>query len=258
MVALNGARQKGVTAAALEFATTNYHALGVNALFYYNFNETNNQSTILDSSGNNINATVSGGCNLSNSYCRLSDSPGNGGFSFTTINGTQSASALLPTNLPPVSQFSVSVWVKPTNFNTQYQEIISVPTTVGNGRLIYVDLRNDNGYYAHIDYPSNGYTCGADTVGGMQAGQWQNITFSFNGSSYTAYINGKSIALQSPASGCIPGSPSGTIYIGGGGGPGNSFNGSIDDLAVYTQSLSINEVQHLYALGAAKHGIALK
>ena len=35
LVALNGARQKGVQAAALEFATTNYHALGANAVVYY-------------------------------------------------------------------------------------------------------------------------------------------------------------------------------------------------------------------------------
>ncbi|MDE1967181.1 MAG: type II secretion system protein, partial [Patescibacteria group bacterium] len=54
LVALNGARQKAVQGASLEFAATNYHALGAYAIAMYNFDEGGTVAP-LDSSGNNLN-----------------------------------------------------------------------------------------------------------------------------------------------------------------------------------------------------------
>ena len=261
LVALNGARQKGVTAAALEFATTNYHALGVNALVNYNFDETG--STIIDYSGNNINATVQGNCSSdsSNPNCRKADTPNGSGLSLTLSGNNEYASAAsLPANLSPITQFTASVWIKPTTFPGQgaYETVFQLSGPFRT-RLVYLDLRNNGN--AYINYFSS-QECGVETVGGLQLGQWQNITFTdtySNINSPTIYINGKIVTLQnlSPSSGSCGGvdSPS-SLNIGNG--AGGMFNGSIDNLQIFTQSLTSMDVYKLYALGAAKHGIALK
>ncbi len=80
LIAVNGARQKGIVGAAVQFADTNYHALGSDALAIYNFNGSNASA---DASINGYNLTCSG-------MSANSDTPAGS-------SGNMSRRALLPT-----------------------------------------------------------------------------------------------------------------------------------------------------------------
>ena len=256
LVALNGARQKGVIGGGLTFSSYNSHYLGVNTLVSYNFDESTNQTTVLDSSGNNVSLTVNAACvsDATNPFCRKSDTPTGAGRSLT-LNGSESAQGNISQVFPSMTQFTVSAWIKPSSFAPAYQSVFQL-TGNSSGRLVYIDLRNSGD--AHLDYFSGGLYCSADTVGGLLAGQWQNLTFSYNGSSVKAYINGKQATLHNIANtGCVVSDyPAGAIQVGNG--PGGFFTGSIDDVTVYTQALSDAEVGSIYAEGSAAHNVALK
>jgi len=253
LVAVQGARDKGVIAGGLQFATYNYHYLGVNALVSYNFNEASGNA--LDSSVNSFNATLTN-CG-SSPFCRSSATPTGSGNALILDGSTQFAaySTTNPMTASNVTQMTVSVWVKSAVMNTLggFFPVIAVTSDTSNpigNRNMYIDIR----------YPNNSLwvetlgSCGSTIPGVNQAGKWQNITYSLNGTVGTVYVNGKQVGTLN---GCTTLSfqPK-SVFMGTG--TGGFFNGSIDDVSVYTQALSDADVQEIYALGATKHGLAVK
>jgi hypothetical protein len=89
----------------------------------------------------------------------------------------------------------------------------------------------------------------------MGDGLWHNFTWTSTGSSEQFYVDGKPDATYSYNR---SNSPSCISYLSHDSNVGDYFNGSIDDFVIYGQSLSYLQIQTLYALGAAKHGIAIK
>jgi prepilin-type N-terminal cleavage/methylation domain-containing protein len=253
LVALNGARQKGVIGAALVFTTTNYHALGVNSIFSYNFNETSNQSVLLDSSGNGANASL-----VNCSACRSVDSPTGSGFSLvlSRASGQYAQVPTLPPSLPRITDFTVSVWIKPLDA-TNYHSVFELQG-VSDPRLLYMDLRDPG--IAHLDYLSSGSYCSLESPA-ITLGQWQNFTWSYNSSNntITGYVNGKRFASANGGACPVPDYPLSTVGANAlmiGNGPGGLFDGSIDDLAIYTQTLSDAEIHEIYAEGLPSHPLA--
>jgi hypothetical protein len=98
--------------------------------------------------------------------------------------------------------------------------------------------------------------CSVNYPGSIRDGVWQNITFSMNNGIGVVYVNGKQIGTLS---GCVSSFTPTNIYIASSDQSGDDFwVGYIDDVYIYTQSLSLNQVQQLYALGAAKHGLTVR
>lgn len=86
--------------------------------------------------------------------------------------------------------------------------------------------------------------------------KWANVAVTVNGTSVTFYING-TVAQTGIIS--IPSIQVGQLEIGCTNNPtGRCFVGGIDDVRIYSQAITAQDVYKLYALGAAKHGIALK
>jgi len=233
LVALNGARQKGVQAAAFEFATTNYHALGANAVVYYQFNE-GTGSSIADISGNNLAGTLVGSPLWVPSYTS--------GTALQFINSSQYVT--IPLMVLPAAT-TISVWLKTTS--TAQMPIFTNRICSG---VTYFGISGAKGFM----YESFVGSTQSNTR--LNDGLWHNFTWTSTGSSEKFYIDGKPDVTYSYNR---SNSPLCTSYLGGNdSNTGEYFNGSIDDFVIYRQSLSYTQVQNLYALGAAKHGIALK
>ena len=266
IAALGSAKQRATVGSAVQFAATNYHALGANMLFSYNFDESGNQTTLFDSSGNNANLTLTG-CG-SSPYCRSTDAPLIG--QSIILNGTSQYASLssLSASLPKISQFTISFWIKPVS--VAGGTVFSLPGSLTGGeRLVYFDLRSSGD--GHFDFLSGSGYCSADVPSGtILTGQWQNVTFSFNqtGNAMSYYINGKPVTFSNNVG--VPGNcPSGTLYPDNpgptagnplqiGNGANGFYNGLVDNLQLYTQSLTDAQIKEIYALGAAKHGITLR
>jgi prepilin-type N-terminal cleavage/methylation domain-containing protein len=251
LVALNGARTKGVQAAALEFADTNYHAFGADAFLMYNFNS-DQSNTVIDSSGNGFNASISG------TGAWSPNTPSRSGKSFS-FDGTTTLSFKVSASLYPYitcsagtygclqgNSFTVSVWVDPSSNGAYYI--------------------SDGGYLVRIGYTLGKIVYGPTYLYGSYAYQmplnaWTLLTYSYttdinNIGSFTLYINGNPV--QSSLYTIDFSNQSNKYTIGSNGGSSTKFIGLMDDVMIYTHSLSAAQVQQLYAQGAAEHGISLK
>ena len=117
-----------------------------------------------------------------------------------------------------------------------------------------MDFRLNNTLYAESSNAS-GNGCTISISNGIQINQWQQITFSVNGSNATIYVNGKSAGTGTSCNG-LPFYPEsilvGTINTSG----SSQFNGLIDDVQIFTQALTLEQVQRLYAEGRGTHPLA--
>ena len=147
------------------------------------------------------------------------------------------------------SSFTISVWIKPTTTPTAYSGILCNGNAGadGTGCLFYTE---SNGKISFIGTTSNGswtdlglLLFGDAPIGGV----WTNYVIVKNGSTLQAYTNG---SLTKSASCSAGGFVSvNTLEIGGAGGNpilANSFNGSIDQVRIFSRALRPYEVEALY------------
>jgi hypothetical protein len=151
---------------------------------------------------------------------------------------------------------TISVWVNPSVAVNSIQRVItSVNQGAYNSSTAVSIAFKQSGNLSIADGSSCSYN---DISGVLKIGVWQNITLSINGSIVKEYVNGSQVG---PTLSCTPitSFTPNVIAIGSQDGGNNFvFTGSIDDLYIYTQSLSLNQVQQIYAMGAAKHGLTVR
>jgi hypothetical protein len=266
LVALNGARQKASIGAALSFADTNYHALGVGAIAIYHFDEPSGNA--LDSSGNNYTVRIDG------TVSRSTDTPNSSGTSLA-LNGANNA---VINNMSPsllaLSSHTLSVWVKPTQ-SSATAVVVSAGCLSSDGciNLFFTGpVSNGFSYIYYGPRHTSQYVFSATTVA---LNQWVNITYSYKAcpdnqsdGCYSLYVNGNlvnsvtsvSAYTYAPVPSGLSNLVIGASYTGTYASPTYSSDliGSIDDFALYNQSLTSAQVHEIYAMGAAKHGLAVK
>jgi len=247
LAALNGAKQKAATGAGLQFADHNFQNFGSSALGYWNFNNCVG-STCPDFSVYNNNLILQSTASIT-----TTNSP--------TING--SSLSLDGTNGYAQATFTNNITVPSTSYTVSVWEQLTGPLHGANGYVLLIGFGAQR--YLNIQINADG-TIGYGDIGwgGMAVssnanlvsdGRWHQITYSYNGSNYNLYVDGK--LIESPAQSTSGAIQLGSLYVG-------QFSstwymkGYIDDVAMYSSALADSQIKELYALGAAKHGIALK
>jgi len=76
---------------------------------------------------------------------------------------------------------------------------------------------------------------------------WTHIAATYDGSARKIYFNGVEVKSDTP-SGSI-GTSTGDLFIGDYGGHGYTFNGIIDEVAIYNRALSAKEISNHYEMG---------
>ena len=247
--ALSSARQKGIQGAALEFATTNYHAFGANAYLYVDFND----QTASDKAGNyswTPSFTVGG-------------IPGNAAYSPNTPSGSgnslnMSASGPNPNSTLTETLQSTTIGKVPYTFS--FWMYLDAGAT-GGGAFIYSNSTVDSLIKVYISGlnsitvgPGLGATAGANYSVSLPTVQWTQITYSYDGSgNCTLYINGVSLGVKYNSCNNPPLSTTFLTFKNTLG-----ITGLFDDIALYSQPLSAAQIKDLYAVEAPKHGIAVK
>jgi hypothetical protein len=186
-------------------------------------------ATANDSSGNGINAAVSG-ATFSTGY--LSNA--------LHFNGSGNAATF---SSPDTTLLSVAAWVRADGQgNSQFPRIIDTP---GYRLFFRFDNQGSNGFdFATYSTGNGDWFSGANTI---NTGAWFHVAASYDRSSFgnvpALYVNGVRLSpntITSP-SGTQP-AYSGAGYIGNKSGLSRAWSGSIDDLRIYNRILSDAEV----------------
>lgn len=260
LVALISARDKGKTAAAIEFAATNYHAFGADAFALYNFNDApagTSMSTLADTSGNNRNMTCSGSLilNASNPLSVTGNTSG-----LFASGGTCSYLLTTGGSLP---NFALSGWIKIPAIGSG-GTIISIYSPTSRSQLAIVQLNNSDNT---VQCGPSAYASNAKSVTALQVGKWYQVTCSFYQTATTLnadlYINGTKEKSKTFANTSVSWLQTDNVTLNIWDAPypssGQGVDGSagyLDDVAFYTHSLTQSDIEHIYAEGAARHGLA--
>ncbi len=149
------------------------------------------------------------------------------------------------TSLSLITNFTISVWVKPTSVGIN-QQVISkgkngpktqweLKTASNNGDVVF--QRRDAGYV------------GVQSQQQLSAGTWVHLASSYDGSEWRIYWNG---VLDSTATGPGPAETTSRLFIGALDDKGNAkqfWHGLIDDVRIYDRVLTPAEIQVLYNMG---------
>jgi len=253
LAALSGARQKGTTAASLEFDATVYHTTGDQIIGDWEFRDGPAGTTLTDSSGYNNYGTLN---YFGSPVPWVNDTPNGTGYSLY-FNG--SSYVTVPSsidNLMTGNNITISTWVKASgsSFPATYSTILAqqyVPSASVRFALYGLGTGIVAGFFDGSWHTLN-------EVGSFPFGVWTLITTTYDGSTIKLYINGilnNSSSLNQP----LP--TAGTTYgwnIGKKWDSPNYFSGYISEVRIYNEALTAANIYKLYALGAAKHGVALK
>lgn len=258
LASLNAARDKAITGAAIQFAATNYHAFGAEAMAQYFFNDTGTVGSLpptglfTDSSGSGYdlgNCTSAGGVVLS------SDTPngqsGNTSASFLG-NGICTYTFTSAGSLP---QVTMSGWIKFTTIANTTSYIIqlnefSSPQPTG----AYIAVNSQKNARCNMGATFSGAGVVGTSI--FKTGKWYLITCSRDAAGNMAlYVNG---VREGPTNNTavpfawVPAiGDSLTVW-------GDTSVGIIDDVAIYSHALAAGDVYRLFAEGAAKHGLAIR
>ncbi len=189
-------------------------------------------TTASDSSGDNLVATVVGSP-IWNTYGYLQ-----GGL---TLNGSSQyayASNNVAFDLTTGAAMTISAWVLPGSFGTT-----SVYPILAHGTAYELSLAGGTTSKG-VAFTVNGVTVNpsSNQTTLLGNGSWHLITATLSGGAATLYIDGTAVGTATGIN--LPATDTGTLYLGRD--STNYFNGTLDDVRMYSRALAASEVAALY------------
>jgi hypothetical protein len=228
-------------APAANAATYSSTVLQDNPIAYYRLEETSG-TTAADSSAS---GAYPGTYNVDGAYPQL----GQPGIDINSIGLSGAAAASVTAgyypDLNPQGPFSFEVWVRPTS--TPSAQCCPIGnfggwgTGGGYGSGWYV-YQMSGGTFAFIMAPT-----GVWISTGYSLYAWYHLVGTYDGVNASFYVNGNLIGTQ-PATGYLA-NPVNPLGIGQRGDGSQFFDGGLDEVAIYTNALSIGRIQAHYQVG---------
>ena len=204
---------------------------GVSATYYYNSSSTSPQLGLPGIDTNSISFNGGGW---------------SGDFGFVDIPASTLITPLAANNLDSAA-FSQEMWVKVPSQPATWQVPIEVAQSP-HGWNIYVsgaDAGNGAASWFYLNIPSAGVFAGVAPITFLQ---WNHVVVTYNGANALVYVNGVQHGPYA-VSGFVPAIGS-DAHIGSGQGIGwQPLNGSVDEVAFYTNVLTATQVLNHYEVG---------
>ncbi|MBN1506708.1 MAG: discoidin domain-containing protein, partial [Sedimentisphaerales bacterium] len=201
-------------------------------------------TTIIDASGNGHNGTVESGpatwidAQLGYGKALFFDSsnPAKGYVNCGTWNPSSATGRL-----------SVALWVRYEGTNANYQGVVAKrdnwDPAASPPMMWYIECSQGTGAMSLATRDT--YPAGAGTP---PTGQWAHVAFTFDGTTVRSYMNGTEVGSGAFAFGP---KTDAAIFIGCDNGGGyNGFNGAIDDVRIYDNALTPDEVRASMVAGS--------
>jgi len=269
LAALSGARDKGRIVADLLFADNNYHKLGVNVVGRWLFNDAPGATTAADSGMNGYTLTLGSGASIVANTNPVGNGPSlalDGTSNATAYNTTMANGTTLAA--PGATGLTTSMWVRYTNSGATPFTLLKFMS--GGTNLFWERITLTSPptlMLTAVDSGGNGHAVASGGISSMRPNQWYQITVAIlsagANSTATIYVDGTQFGspLTFPASDIIDTTSVqfNKAYVGYViGDPSPFLIGNLDDVAIYSDLLTADQIHNIYALGAAKHGLAVK
>jgi hypothetical protein len=240
------------TAFAVDYPTT---ILADHPSAYYRLEEAAGATTAVDSSINGVGASYNyniegnspslGLPGIDTNSIAFNGGGWSGDFGFVDIPASTLVTPLAPDNASSAA-FSEEMWVKVPSQPVTWQVPVEV-AQYPNGWNIYVsgaDAGNGAASYFYLVMRPNLFT----GVAQIQFLQWSHVVLTFDGTNALMYVNGVQYGPYN-ATGFVPAIGS-DVHIGSGQGVGwQPLNGSVDEVAFYTNVLTPSQVLNHYEVG---------
>jgi len=246
LVSLKGAREKAKIARGLEFSQSVQHALGADAVGIWSFDDCPG-GTANDASGYGNNGTISGAfCTDDTPYKIVGSGQGKHALSFVDDYVSIPMSSSLDFSGKYKITITVGVYRKGDSGGGCCGQI------VGQRDVSGYDLRYDNrdtGAELEFIMGQGGWAGdGSDFGIPLPLNEWHFIAAVADGTNLLLYDNGE---LKDTLSYTGIVGVNGETKIGGAG--DGYFNGLIDEVRIYSQALSLAEIQKHYAEGLKRY-----
>ncbi len=142
-------------------------------------------------------------------------------------------------------QFTQSIWVYPEFADTGFHGVLGYQPTSINERYPSIWIWDQN--RIHAGFGDGTSWNGLSTGSVVTPFDWNHIVTTFDGTDYKVYVNAVEVDSDAGLAGLTP-HPTQQLDIGR---VDNNFEGSIDDVWIYTRALNATEVGLLFNLGAA-------
>lgn len=254
LVSVGNIKERARIVAGLQFSQSVKNGLGGELAGEWSFNETGNGTCVeggpfyddfCDSSGNNNNG---GNFNTSRSVnIEIPQLGQKAGFT-----GTSSSHVLVPNSstLNIINAITIESWVKTNPGETSWGVL---------GKTFAYGLYVRSGYvYFYINGSGPSTITAPDcSDSAFRDNKWHHFAATWEpGSKRRVFIDGKEICSDNPSGGITPSIYN--LYIGRGINAVYSLNGSLDEVRLYSASLSSAQIQQRYAEGAKKRGLLVK
>lgn len=203
---------------------------------------------VLDSSGNNLNGTITG-------LTQTASGKFGKGASFPDSND-KFISIPHNANLDSSANMSWEAWIYPTNVDGNPRPVLSKRQTSSATNNAYAMFIFTGGKMT-IDIAGTGANQRFDTGYVFTTNRWYHVAATFQGSlgsnRLKFYVNGALVSQHQPSATSIPATDaSATFRVGSLVGNTNTFRGTIDELAVYSRVLTPAEITSRFNRGARR------
>ncbi len=245
--------------AALIIQHPNYTGLNNGLVGYWSFNDPDmSGNTAYDRSGNNNNGTLTGANGLPVRTI------GKIGQALSFDGGPTVVNAGSATNLDDLGPITVSAWIFPKSMGGGSLGRIATKANVNAGSWTFIaqgpasncSVTTANLAIAFNKFNTGGtsYSCRTTVDNSITLNTWQHVVATWDGTSGGSgvhiFVNGVETSYQSTTgSGSIGSDNTYDFLIGNRVDGIRGFDGSIDDVRIYSRALSADEIKRLYNLG---------
>ena len=202
-------------------------------------------TSFADASGNGNTGSCSG------SSCPTMGVPGKK-LTAASFNGANSQITIPDSPSLRLDQFTIALWVYPSQVKSDYQPLLAKEDSVGANRNYGLFIAPNTMQVRYSVWASDCSTrFAANSVSQLALNTWNYVVFTYDGATASLYINGvldSSSLASTPGGLCHVAVP---VRIGKETSVFQPFFGNLDDIQIYNQALSAATVSSLYSPLAA-------
>lgn len=165
---------------------------------------------------------------------------------FADLDGTQYFQGVSKTDVVPGSNYTVEAWIKPDAFVTGAEPVRVIAsqnttTTAANRFSFYIERV---GSYYQLKFAGRTAVFAAQPADGIPSDSWSHVAVTVsNGTSAVMYFNGIRVASSSVSNGYAVGVDLAPFTVGANGDFSKKFFGGIDQVKVWANALSADDVR---------------